>query len=136
VKAKPLALAIASLYAGKDYYFISTTPVKSQWDPHAKPVMARTKVISVAHVVDLVRIEGEDFNLRPALAIRDGIVRRTIHTPDYTHVFSVWANFATGQVRGHLQSFEHGSHEYVYMKGEWAITRIETNEGRRGGSDV
>lgn len=137
MKAKPLALAIASMSAVRDNdYFISTTPIKSQWNPKAPPKMARTKVISVKHVVDLVRIEGEDFILRPALVIKDGIVRRTIHTPDYTHVFSVGANFATGKVIGHLQSFEHGSHEYVYMKGEWAITTIETNEGRRGGSDV
>lgn len=136
MRAKPLALAIASLHATRGDYFVSTTPVKSQWDPREKPTMARSKVISVQWVVDLVRIEGEDFILRPALAVKDGIVRRTIHTPDYTHVFSVGADFATGSVVGRLQSFEHGSHEYVYMKGEWAMTRIETNEGHRGGSHV
>jgi hypothetical protein len=136
MRAKPLALAIASLHATKGDYFVSTTPVKSQWDPREKPTMARRKAIAVNHVVELVRIEGEDFILRPALAIKNGIARRVIHTEDYTHVFSVKANFATGDVVGHLQSFEHGSHEYVYMKGEWAITTIETNQGSRGGSDV
>jgi hypothetical protein len=137
MRAKPLALAIASLHATKGDYFVSTAPVESQWKPHEKLAVARNrKVTSYRHIVELVRIEGEDFTLRPALTIINGIARRTIHTEDYTHVFSVKANFATGDVVGHLQSFEHGSHEYVYMKGEWAITTIETNEGRRGGSDV
>lgn len=127
MKPQPLAMAIARLTTGEGRYLVEAAQVESLYKPHQKPEMRRVPVQDVRYVVELISIEGEFFELKPALALKDGIVRRVIHTPDYTHVFSVKTDFATANVIGHLQSFEHGSHEYVYMKGEWAITRITTN---------
>ena len=133
MRLKPLVLAIAKLHPSHHDSSLEYGEVKSLYKPRGGITVAKQKHVPAHHAVEVVRIEGEDFILRPGLAIVNGIARRVIETPDYMHVFSVKANFATGDIVGHLQSFEYGSHEYVYMKGEWAITTYHTNLNRRSG---
>lgn len=131
MRLKPLVLAIANLHQSHHDSSLEVGEIKSLYKPKGGLTVVRPEFVPARHAVEIVRIEGEDFVLSPGLTIVDGIARRVIETPDYIHVFSVKANFATGDVVGHLQSFEYGSHEYVYMKGEWAITTYATNLNRR-----
>lgn len=128
MKANPLALAIAHLTTGGPRYFHEVAQVDSLYDPNQKLLQDKVPVVKVEYYVDHIRIEGEDFFIHPPLLLRDGIVRHVIHTPDFTHVFSVKSDFATANVYAHLQSFEYGSHEYVYMQGEWSLKRQVRND--------
>jgi len=127
MKANSLALAIAQLTSGEPRYLLGVAEVGSLYDPKQKLLHGKVPVVKVEYVVDLVRIDGENHFIHPPLVLKDGIVRHTWHTPDYTHCFSVKSDFATANVHAHLQNFEHGSHEYVFMHGEWSLKRIVTN---------
>lgn len=127
MRAKPLALAIASLYAVDDHYFVSTAPVKSLWDPRAPLEHGRIEE-EVKWIVSDILIDETHVELYPRIVLMQGVVVRHFETPGYSHTFSVTTDFKSGNVTSKLKSWEHSTNEEVFIQGQWRVDRHVTTK--------
>lgn len=123
MKAKPLALAIARLYATEGNYFVSTAPVKSLWNPKA-PIEHMRAVEEIKYVVQQIVVDQTLVDLSPQIVLKDGDVVRHFDTPGYSHKLTVTTDFATANVTSKLKSWEHSTNEEVFIQGHWRVDRI------------